>query len=141
MAQFLVSLLPTSSAQSEKSVTVATDASPSSDVLRASPVGGSAGVSGSDLFDASGSPVTFRIRLRNVLLQVILRLTTNAPSTSSSPHGGNVISAQSVNTVFTVACRPVLSQSRDCRRSYKNYETCLRKLLFVKNLKVPFLCY
>jgi len=94
MAQFLVSLLPTSSSQSEKSVIINTDASP--DLFRASPAT-SSGISGSDMFDVSASSVVFRIRLRNVLLHVILRLTTNVPSMSSSPHTGSVISSQSVS--------------------------------------------
>ena len=92
VSQFLVSLLPTSPAVSEKSVTVSTDTSP--DVSRASPVGSS---NSSDQFDVSGSPAVFRIRLRNVLLHVILRLTASSMSASNSPHGGATINAQSVS--------------------------------------------
>lgn len=86
-----MSLLPTSPALSEKSVTVGADTS--FDVLRASPVN----ISGSsEQFDVSGSPVVFRIRLRNVLLNVILRLTTNSPLAANSSHSGAAINAQSV---------------------------------------------
>ena len=87
-----MSLLPTSPAVSEKSVALSADTS--FDLSRASPVGSSVG--GTELFDVSGSPVVFRIRLRNVLLQVVLRLATSPPSSSSSPHSGSAITAQSV---------------------------------------------
>lgn len=91
VSQFLVSLLPTLPAVSEKSVSIAADTSP--DVSRASPPAATS----SDQFDASGSPVVFRIRLRNVLLGIILRLTTGGSSSaSSSPHGGATINTQSV---------------------------------------------
>jgi len=81
VSQFIVSLLPTSPAVSEKFVTVSTDTS--ADVSRASPIS-SGSSSSSEQFDVSGSPVVFRIRLRNVLLHVILRLTTNSPHSSSA---------------------------------------------------------
>jgi len=89
VSQFLVSLLPTSPAVSEKSVSIAADTPV--DVSRASPPA----VTGSDQFDSSGSPIVFRIRLRNVLLGVILRLTTSSGA-SGSPHGGATINTQSV---------------------------------------------
>ena len=97
MAQFLVSLLPT---QSEKSVTIGTDAL--SDLSRASPIASNNASAGSDMFDVSGSPVVFRIRLRNVLLHVILQLTTNASSASTAPQSAAIFNAQSVNIVCIV---------------------------------------
>jgi len=96
MAQFLVSLLPLSSSQTEKSLIVATDMS--ADMSRASP-GPSVGVSGTELFHVSGSPGVFRVRLRNALLHVVLRLMTNAPAAAAaanSLHTSTAITAQSV---------------------------------------------
>ena len=93
VSQFLVSLLPPSSSASEKYVSVGADTS--SEMSRVSPVSSSSSNNG-DLFDVSGSPVVFRIRLRNVLLHVILRLITSPQSASSSPHGGPTVNAQSV---------------------------------------------
>jgi len=94
VSQFLVSLLPPSSSASEKYVSVGADAS--SEMLRASPVSSGSSSNNGDLFDVSGLPVVFRIRLRNVLLHVILRLITSPQSASSSPHGGPTVNAQSV---------------------------------------------
>jgi len=94
VSQFLVSLLPPSSSASEKYVSVGADAS--SEVSRASPVSSGSSSNNGDLFDVSGSPVVFRIRLRNVLLHVILRLITSHQSASSSPHGSTTVNAQSV---------------------------------------------
>jgi len=79
LSQFVISLLPQSPSLSEKSVVLCTDMS--LDVARASPVG-SAG--SSELFDASGSPVVFRIRLRNALLHIILRLASQPTSSSGA---------------------------------------------------------
>ena len=99
VSQFLVSLLPGWPAVSEKSVSLNADTL--SDASRASPVSSS---SSSELFDTSGSSVVFRIRLRNVLLHVILRLVTNSPSSTASlsPHVGTTINAQSVPSVCIV---------------------------------------
>lgn len=134
MAQFLVSLLPTSPSQTEKSVIIGSDTSP--DVSRASPVASSGvGINGSDLFDVSASPVVFRIRLRNVLLHVILRLATSAPSTSNSQHSGTIISAQSVTIVYIVTTCLLFGVTTLYTLTSNSY---LINLQFIKNCLLHF---